>query len=60
MRVWFRIILHVLPILILGLTLLLLFFIEIPARNHDVAIAIVSGFLGFLTKHTIESVRNDI
>lgn len=60
MRITFRVILHLLPVAILGLTLLLLFFVEIPGRNHDIAIAIVGGLLGFLTKQSIEGIKHDV
>lgn len=37
------------PILFLGSALILMFFVGVPAANHDAMISIISGFLGLLT-----------
>lgn len=38
------------PLLILGVTLVILLWAEIPAGNKDVIVAIVSGLLGYMAK----------
>ena len=38
------------PVMILGAALVLLFFCPVPDANKELALSIVSGFLGFLAR----------
>ena len=38
------------PIVVLGVVLVLLFWLPIPPTNHDIALTVVSGLLGYLSR----------